>query len=43
MPVEEIVLEKLRHLPPDQQQEVLDFVEFLEFKRGTSLEMYWSA
>jgi hypothetical protein len=38
MAVEEIVLEKFRHLPPEQQQEVLDFVEFLEFKHGVTLE-----
>lgn len=38
MPVEEIVLEKFRHLPPEQQQEVLDFVEFLEFKHSSSFE-----
>jgi hypothetical protein len=32
MMIEEVVLEKLRALPPMQQQEVLDFVEFLESK-----------
>jgi hypothetical protein len=30
--IEESVLEKLRALPPEKQQEVLDFVEFLEQK-----------
>ena len=28
--MEQVVLEKLRALPPDKQQEVLDFVEFLQ-------------
>ena len=30
--IETAVLTKLRRLPPTQQQEVLDFVEFLETK-----------
>lgn len=34
MTLEEQVLEKLRDLPPEKQQEVLDFVEFLEEKNG---------
>ena len=29
MSIEEAVVEKLRKLPPDKQQEVLDFTEFL--------------
>ena len=29
MTIEEAVVEKLRALPPERQQEVLDFVEFL--------------
>ena len=29
MSIEELVIEKLRGLPPDQKKEVLDFVEFL--------------
>lgn len=29
MTIEEIILEKVRILPPDKQQEALDFVEFL--------------
>ena len=29
MPVEKMVLEKLRSLPPEQQREVLHFIEFL--------------
>jgi hypothetical protein len=32
MQIEELVLEKLRILPPERQREVLDFVEFLEQK-----------
>ena len=30
--IERSILEKLRALPPEKQQEVLDFVEFLERK-----------
>jgi Protein of unknown function (DUF2281) len=30
MNVEQVVVEKLKTLSPDKQQEVLDFVEFLE-------------
>lgn len=29
MSIEEIILDKVRILPPDKQQETLDFVEFL--------------
>ena len=32
MQIEELVLKKLRILPPERQREVLDFVEFLEQK-----------
>lgn len=32
MNLEQAVLEKLRTLPPERQQEVLDFVEFLQQK-----------
>ncbi len=32
MTVEETVLEKVKVLPPNRKQEVLDFVEFLEEK-----------
>jgi hypothetical protein len=35
MNLEEAVLEKLRALPPDQQQEILDFAEFLQQKNLT--------
>ncbi len=38
MLIEEMVLEKLRGLPPTRQQEVLDFVEFLEYRQEMSLE-----
>jgi hypothetical protein len=31
-PIEQIVLERLRALPPEKQQEVLDFAEFLHHK-----------
>ncbi len=34
MSIEELVIEHLRVLPPDQQREVLDFVEFLHGKKG---------
>jgi len=44
--VEELVLEKLRILPPEKQYEVLDFVEFLEMKVSSgarrSLEGLWA-
>jgi len=35
MNLEQAVLEKLRALPPDQQQEILDFAEFLQQKNLT--------
>jgi hypothetical protein len=42
MTVEQILLEKWRSLPPDKQQEVFDFVEFLSWhstsKHPVSLE-----
>jgi len=34
MKAEELVIEKFRALQPDQQQEVVDFVEFLAEKRA---------
>ena len=37
MGVEESVLDKLRELPPDKQQEVLDFVEFLREKSAVKV------
>jgi aromatic ring-opening dioxygenase catalytic subunit (LigB family) len=33
MTVEQILLEKWRSLPPDKQQEVFDFVEFLQSRQ----------
>ena len=46
MTIEEMVLEKLRGLPPDKQREVLKFVESLKPDGGTkkplrSLEGIW--
>ncbi|GAX40021.1 hypothetical protein NIES4075_09830 [Tolypothrix sp. NIES-4075] len=32
MSIEQIIVEKLRTLPPQKQQEALDFVEFLQGK-----------
>ncbi|MEH1926998.1 DUF2281 domain-containing protein [Nostoc sp.] len=32
MSIEEIIIDKVRILPPDKQQEALDFVEFLLVK-----------
>ena len=34
MTIEQQVLEKLRELPPEKQQEVLDFADFLKEKNG---------
>jgi hypothetical protein len=34
MSIEELVIEKLRALAPDQKKEVLDFVEFLQEKKA---------
>ena len=34
MTIEELVVEKLRELPPDKQKEVLEFVESLKDKDG---------
>lgn len=34
MNIEQAVLDKLRILPPEKQQEVLDFAEFLEQKHA---------
>jgi len=34
MSLTEAILEKVRSLPPGRQQEVLDFVEFLQHKEG---------
>ena len=32
----ELVVEKLKELPPEKQQEVLDFVEFVRGRRGAA-------
>ena len=47
MSIEELVIEKLRGLPPDQKKEVLHFVEFLQEKKGAkqplqSLHWLWA-
>jgi hypothetical protein len=47
MSLEQQVLEKLRVLPREKQQEVLDFVEFLQHKTGVkrprrNLKGLWS-
>ncbi|MGA2072979.1 MAG: DUF2281 domain-containing protein [Terriglobia bacterium] len=34
MSIEELVIEKLRDLPPDQKEEVLHFVEALRERKG---------
>lgn len=34
MTIEQVLLEKWRALPPPRQQEVIDFVEFLESKQA---------
>lgn len=34
MTVEEVILEKIKILPPNRKQEVLDFAEFLEEKEA---------
>jgi len=34
--IEQTVVEKLKTLPPEKQREVLDFVEFLQNKTGSS-------
>ena len=46
MTIEEMLLEKLRSLPPEKQKEVLDFVDSLKSDGGTkkalrSLEGIW--
>jgi hypothetical protein len=37
MTLEQIILEKVRALPPEQQQEILDFAEFLQVKAQQNL------
>lgn len=36
MNTEQLLLEKWRLLPPDKQQEVIDFVKFLELKKTSA-------
>ena len=36
MSIAEQVVEKVRELPADKQQEVLDFVDFLSVRNGTT-------
>jgi hypothetical protein len=38
MSIEQAVVEKLRALPTDKQQEVLDFTEFLGLKASKNLQ-----
>lgn len=38
MSLEELLLEKWRTLPPDKQQEAIDFVEFLKFKTPSTTQ-----
>ncbi len=38
MNTEQFLLEKWRSLPRDKQQEVIDFVEFLEFKKTAATQ-----
>lgn len=46
MSLEQSVIEKIRNLPPDKQQEVLDFIEFLLEKQsrkyGRRLRQDWA-
>jgi hypothetical protein len=47
MTIEDSVIEKLRTLPPERKQQVLDFVEFLEQKSAVkqprrSVEGLWA-
>jgi hypothetical protein len=37
MSIEQTAIEKLRVLPSDKQQEVLDFIEFLESRAGKQI------
>jgi len=47
MTIEQLVIEKLRHLPAEKQQEVLSYVESLSAEKGPqerlkSLEGIWA-
>lgn len=39
MTVEEVLMEKVKVLPPNRKQEVLDFVEFIESKEAKPQSM----
>lgn len=39
MTIEQVLLAKWRALPPDKQQEVFDFVEFLQTRQVASLQL----
>jgi hypothetical protein len=41
--VEEAILEKIRSLPPNKQQEILDFTEFLVQKSQALTKTQWSS
>lgn len=38
MPPLEIAIQKIRHLPPEQLSQVVQFIEFLEFKANKPYE-----
>jgi hypothetical protein len=37
MSIDPSILDKVRMLPPEKQQEVVDFIEFLSRQRGTTV------
>jgi len=37
-PIEQITIDKIRNLPPDLQQQILTFVEFIEFRAKSQPE-----
>jgi hypothetical protein len=43
MTIEQAIVEKLRTLPPDKQQEALDFVEALQIKAHHPHVMQWES
>lgn len=43
MSIEQAILEKVRSLTPEKQQEILDFAEFLVQKSQVSAKRQWSA
>ncbi|MEH1817855.1 MAG: DUF2281 domain-containing protein [Nostoc sp.] len=42
MTIEQTVLQTFRELPPDKQQEVLDFIQFLKYKLSTKNPFFTS-